>query len=894
MALLRFWCVCFALLFSFSTSWTQYLPGTNNNVTQLSNLKEYLRYSNLWGYVDSTGREYVLLGHNEGTSIIDISDPANPNEITMIPGPGRDSGTIWREIKTYGNYAYITTELLTDFALTGLQIIDLSDLPNSATYVGRYLWPGVDSTNARAHTLNIDDQGFLYIQGGSAALAEGFPDPGGIRIFNLNDPLNPEPVSTFPDRYVHDSRVVNNFLFAHDIREPGGRIDVIDISDRATPTLQTSIIYPNGGLSHDGWPSEDKNYYVSTDEVAGLTMKIWDIRVLWDTDPDNDDQIELVSEYVASPFQIGHEARVLDNFVFLSNYVLGMKVLDSSDISKPTEVGYFDTFPEVNFPGQEFGFSGNWGVYPYFPSGVIAVSDISTGLHILQFDSVRAGEISGQILDSISGLPVADTKIQFLEADKFVTSDSTGDFNFASNEGTHTVILSKRFYFTDTATVVISAGEIISQNLNFAPNLVDVELSESELNFQVAEGTTDSLEFVIRNVGAAGSLLKYSLEDFNGPLEKLPEMPIENNKSFLTGAKLNTATLTNQPTAKLINTQEADTILVDPPDDLLEGVGGDLIGVYAERTDSLLTLQFEFLNPIDTDSTLLGFAMDLDFDVTTGAFPGLFGALDPTNAIGSEFDVLVDIPGLVADMPNTALLFFGSNDIETAIIFDTLPIAISERVVTLEINLNLIEDDGNMAIAGLSGHFDSEVENTSADFWPDVGHADVGLDPNDSISWLELKTNNGQLAGGEADTVVVKIDAANLDVDDFSGVILMMTNDPDELVVQIPVSLDVVTSVSEDDILPARFALSRNYPNPFNPETRIEFELATQSNVRLEVYNLLGQKIRTLVNGTRSAGSHKVVWDAKDKTGKEVGTGVYVYQMTAGEYTSSQKMLLVR
>ncbi len=245
--------VCFVA--AVSQSFAQYTPGVNNNVTRLSQFHIYSLYSNLWGYVDESGREYVLVGHIDGTSIIDITEPENPVEIAMIPGPTRTFPPIWREVKTYSHYAYVVSEFRVPDTLSGIQIIDLSGLPDSVNYVGRSLWPGVDSTNARAHTISIDDQGYMYIHGGTAALGEGFPDPGGIRIFSLADPMNPMPVSTFPDRYVHDSNVVNNIMFSHNIREPGGRIDVVDVSDRSTPTLITSIIYPNGGLSHDGWTS---------------------------------------------------------------------------------------------------------------------------------------------------------------------------------------------------------------------------------------------------------------------------------------------------------------------------------------------------------------------------------------------------------------------------------------------------------------------------------------------------------------------------------------------------------------------------------------------------------------------------------------------------------------
>ena len=92
---------------------------------------------------------------------------------------------------------------------------------------------------------------------------------------------------------------------------------------------------------------------------------------------------------------------------------------------------------------------------------------------------------------------------------------------------------------------------------------------------------------------------------------------------------------------------------------------------------------------------------------------------------------------------------------------------------------------------------------------------------------------------------------------------------------------------------PSGFALGPNYPNPFNPSTVIPYHLPASGFVRLEVFNLLGQRIATLVDGARSAGSHAAVWDATDASGRSVGAGVYVYRLTAGAATATGRMVLV-
>ncbi len=93
--------------------------------------------------------------------------------------------------------------------------------------------------------------------------------------------------------------------------------------------------------------------------------------------------------------------------------------------------------------------------------------------------------------------------------------------------------------------------------------------------------------------------------------------------------------------------------------------------------------------------------------------------------------------------------------------------------------------------------------------------------------------------------------------------------------------------------LPQRFALGPNYPNPFNPSTIIPYQLTASSAVRLEVFNLLGQRIATLVDGEQSAGSHTATWHATDATGRAVGAGVYIYRMTVGAESQTGRMVLI-
>jgi hypothetical protein len=102
--------------------------------------------------------------------------------------------------------------------------------------------------------------------------------------------------------------------------------------------------------------------------------------------------------------------------------------------------------------------------------------------------------------------------------------------------------------------------------------------------------------------------------------------------------------------------------------------------------------------------------------------------------------------------------------------------------------------------------------------------------------------------------------------------------------------------VDDDDgtILPYRFELSQNYPNPFNPVTTIEYNLPRRSNVTIEVYNVLGQKVRTLVDREESAGLYTITWNGTTANGQPVATGVYLYRYQAGDHVEMKKMLLLK
>ncbi len=346
------------------------------NVTLLKQLDSYSAgYNDCWGYIAPDGREYALLGVKSGTSIVDITDAANAQEVAFISS----SFSSWKDIKTYQNYAYTVTE--TD---NNLQIIDLSNLPVSASLVATYnLGFATDP-----HNIYIDEAaGILYG-------ADDFNTNHGVHILSLLDPLNPvELTSLGPD--AHDMYAQNGKLFIAEGTSP--TIGIYDVSSPANPTFLQRITIPAAGYVHNVWPTADNNYIMSTEETNGKTVKLWDV-----SDLNN----PVLTDTYLGPNNLAHNAHIKGNYAYISHYESGLRIVDISDPNNIFEAGFYDT-PDA------------WGAWPFFASGKILISDISGGLYVVFFEgAVEERSISSTLSSgwNLVGLPVqpADSSVTVL------------------------------------------------------------------------------------------------------------------------------------------------------------------------------------------------------------------------------------------------------------------------------------------------------------------------------------------------------------------------------------------------------------------------------------------------------------------------------------------------
>jgi hypothetical protein len=154
---------------------------------------------------------------------------------------------------------------------------------------------------------------------------------------------------------------------------------------------------------------------------------------------------------------------------------------------------------------------------------------------------------------------------------------------------------------------------------------------------------------------------------------------------------------------------------------------------------------------------------------------------------------------------------------------------------------------------------------------------------------------------GSAPELIALLDANFVAAVDPGPVELASQDDANELILTRPVYDEYLDWVSSDFTKPGGavgepviFALQENYPNPFNPETSVAFDVPTASTVVIQVYNVLGQTVKTITDKWYEPGRHQVSWDGRDEDNCVVASGIYLVKMMAGSFTDSKKMILLR
>lgn len=422
------------------------LAQTSSNLSLLGSVDYSAEANDIWGYVDEAEIEYALVGLTTGFSVVSLENPSSPEELFFVEGPY----STWRDIKVWGNHAYVTNE-----TGEGLLIVDLSDLTGQTyVYDASHFWS--------AHNIFIDEFGKAYIFG--ADVGNG----GAILLDLTNNPLAPEYLGLFDDFYLHDGMARGDTLWGSAVYE--GNFYAIDVSNPANPSIFNNGLAfhatPNE-FTHNAWISDDGNTLFTTDEVSGAYIAAYDV-----SDFDNIQELDRVQSSPSLGTVIPHNTHVLDNFLVTSYYRDGIVVHDATYPNNMLEVAHYDAYS-----GEGDGFDGSWGAYPWLPSGLILSSEInssSTGgglLLVLQPEYEQACYLEGVVTDLVSGNTLAGATIRILTSSVVTSSTNLNGYYFTgiANDGTYDVEYSEFGYFTDTVEVVLENGVLITQNVALIP-----------------------------------------------------------------------------------------------------------------------------------------------------------------------------------------------------------------------------------------------------------------------------------------------------------------------------------------------------------------------------------------------------------------------------------------
>jgi choice-of-anchor B domain-containing protein len=322
-----------------------------------------------WGWTDpQDGKEYALVGLNNGTAFIDISDPVNPIYLGKLPTFTTGPGDVWRDVKVYQDHAFVVSEI----SGHGMQVFDLTRLRNVSNPPVTFDEDAHYDEFGSAHNIVINtDTGFAYAVGTTTF-------SGGAHFVNIQNPTNPTAAGGYSlDGYTHDAQVVTYNGPDTDyigreiyIGSNEDQVVIVDVTNKNNPQPISSLGYNNVAYTHQGWFTEDQRYFLLGDEIDEINFGFNTKTIIFDfSDLDNP---LLHTEFFGPTPATDHNGYVVGDKFYFANYSAGLNVLDISDIANQniSQYGFFDTNPSNN----NAGFDGSWNVYPFFASRNIIIS----------------------------------------------------------------------------------------------------------------------------------------------------------------------------------------------------------------------------------------------------------------------------------------------------------------------------------------------------------------------------------------------------------------------------------------------------------------------------------------------------------------------------------------
>ncbi len=328
-------------------------------------------YNDVWG-VAVNGKEYAIIGSTWGTHIIDVTNPNAIFEVTRFKGKDDGPQIIHRDYHEYAGHIYAVS----DEGVSSLQIIDISNLPDTAIMVydsdeifvqSHNIF--IDTTHARMYSFLTSTPLFLW------------RETRGVTVYDLSDPAKPEFVNFYNDfgdispNHVHDGYIRDHIAFLNCGNDGFAIMDFEDLENPKSLGTLPPNAYLQSGYNHSGWASDDCSYYYMADETWGTDIKAVNL-----SDKTDMTVTTFFDAGNSNPNSITHNQVVACDFLYVSYYYDGLQVFDISDPSNPIRAMYYNTASR----SIQRNYEGAWGVYPHLPSGNILVSDMQEGLFVIE------------------------------------------------------------------------------------------------------------------------------------------------------------------------------------------------------------------------------------------------------------------------------------------------------------------------------------------------------------------------------------------------------------------------------------------------------------------------------------------------------------------------------
>ena len=260
-----------------------------------------------------------------------------------------------------------------------MQVFDLTKLRNVSNPPETFTSDTIFDSVGSCHNIFInEDTGIAYLVGCS--------NGGGPIFVDISSPENPTYLGEYTtDGYSHDAHVITYDGPDTDytgkeiyVGSNEDQVVILDVTDKSNIIKISSISYSQVGYTHQGWFTDDRQYFILGDETDERGYGMNTRTLVFDfTDLDNP---TLAETYNGPTGAIDHNGYVLGDYYYLANYTAGIRVIDISNMSAINELGYFDTYPS----NDSANYNGVWSVYPYFSSGNIIIGDIDGGLFIVR------------------------------------------------------------------------------------------------------------------------------------------------------------------------------------------------------------------------------------------------------------------------------------------------------------------------------------------------------------------------------------------------------------------------------------------------------------------------------------------------------------------------------